>query len=88
VGEEGPGRPLPPLPRAPRPLGRRLEAALKERIAQAVNEAIAAAEQHGPPADETLVTDVFAHVPPQLREQLAQVLALEGRGVNEGAFPL
>jgi pyruvate dehydrogenase E1 component alpha subunit/2-oxoisovalerate dehydrogenase E1 component alpha subunit len=64
------------------------EAALKERIAQAVNEAIAAAEQHGPPADETLVTDVFAHVPPQLREQLASVLALEGRGVNEGAFPL
>jgi TPP-dependent pyruvate/acetoin dehydrogenase alpha subunit len=64
------------------------EAALKERIAQAVNAAIAAAEQHGPPADETLVTDVFAHVTPQLKEQIADVLALEGRGVNEGAFPL
>jgi pyruvate dehydrogenase E1 component alpha subunit len=64
------------------------EAALKERIAQAVNEAIAAAEQNGPPADETLVTDVFADVPEPLKEQLADVLALEGRGVNEGAFPL
>jgi pyruvate dehydrogenase E1 component alpha subunit len=64
------------------------EAALQERIARAVNEAIAAAEQNGPPADETLVTDVYADVPEQLAEQLADVLALEGRGVNEGAFPL
>ena len=64
------------------------EAAFKEQIAQRVNEAIAAAESHGPPADETLVTDVYAQVTPQLREQLAEVLALEGRGVNEGAFPL
>ncbi|MBM4059753.1 MAG: thiamine pyrophosphate-dependent dehydrogenase E1 component subunit alpha [Planctomycetes bacterium] len=64
------------------------EAALKEGIAQRVNDAIAAAEQHGPPADETLVTDVYAQVTPQLKEQLAEVLALGGRGVNEGAFPL
>ncbi|HZN37851.1 MAG TPA: thiamine pyrophosphate-dependent dehydrogenase E1 component subunit alpha [Planctomycetota bacterium] len=64
------------------------EAALKQRIALAVNEAIAAAEKNGPPADETLVTDVFAHVTPQLREQLGEVMALEGRAVNEGAFPL
>lgn len=64
------------------------EAAFKERIAQRVNDAIAAAEQHGPPADESLVTDVYAQVTPQLKEQLAEVLALEGRRVNEGAFPL
>ena len=64
------------------------EAAFKEDIAKRVNEAIAAAEANGPPADETLVTDVYADVPQQLREQLAEVLALEGRGVNEGAFPL
>jgi pyruvate dehydrogenase E1 component alpha subunit len=64
------------------------ETAFKEDIAQRVNDAIAAAEQNGPPADETLVTDVYAQVPPQLKEQLADVLALEGRGVNEGAFPL
>jgi len=64
------------------------EAAFKEDIAQRVNAAIAAAEQNGPPADETLVTDVYATVPEPLKEQLAEVLALEGRGVNQGAFPL
>jgi TPP-dependent pyruvate/acetoin dehydrogenase alpha subunit len=64
------------------------EAAFKEDIAQRVNDAIAAAEASGPPADETLITDVYADVTPQLREQLADVLALEGRSVNEGAFPL
>ena len=53
-----------------------------------VNDAIAATEGVGPPADETLVTDVYAQVTPQLKEQLAEVLALEGRRVNEGAFPL
>lgn len=64
------------------------EAAFKEDIAQRVNAAITAAEANGPPADETLVTDVFATVPEPLKEQLAEVLALEGRGVNQGAFPL
>jgi pyruvate dehydrogenase E1 component alpha subunit/2-oxoisovalerate dehydrogenase E1 component alpha subunit len=64
------------------------EAALKERIAKAVNDAIAAAEASGPPADETLITDVFAQPTAQMKAQLAEVLALEGRRVNEGAFPL
>ncbi len=64
------------------------EAAFKEDIAQRVNDAITAAEANGPPEDETLVTDVYAHVTDQQKEQLAEVLALEGRGVNEGAFPL
>lgn len=64
------------------------EVAFKEEIAARVNEAIAAAEANGPPDDETLITDVFADVPEPLKEQLRDVLALEGRGVNEGAFPL
>lgn len=64
------------------------EVTFKEGIAQRVNDAIAAAEKNGPPADETLITDVYAQVPQQLRDQLAEVLALEGRRVNEGAFPL
>ncbi len=53
-----------------------------------VHEAIAATAGVSPPADETLVTDAYAQVTPQLKEQLAEVLALEGRRVNEGAFPL
>jgi len=64
------------------------EAAFKDDIAQRVNDAISAAEANGPPEDETLVTDVYAHVTDQQKEQLAEVLALDGRGVNEGAFPL
>jgi pyruvate dehydrogenase E1 component alpha subunit/2-oxoisovalerate dehydrogenase E1 component alpha subunit len=64
------------------------EAAFKDDIAQRVNDAIAAAEKEGPPADETLVTDVYARVTEQQKQQLAEVLALEGRGVNTGAFPL
>jgi pyruvate dehydrogenase E1 component alpha subunit len=64
------------------------EVTFKEGIAQRVNDAIAAAEANGPPADESLVTDVFAQVPQQLKDQLAEVLALEGRAVNQGAFPL
>ncbi len=64
------------------------ETAFKDGIAQRVNDAIAAAEKNSPPTDESLVTDVYADVPPQLREQLAEVLALEGRSVNQGAFPL
>ena len=64
------------------------ETAFKEGIAQRVNDAITAAEANGPPADETLITDVYAKVTAQQKEQLAEVLAIEGRGVNEGAFPL
>ena len=64
------------------------ESAFKEDIAKRVNDAIAAAEKEAPPEDETLVTDVYARVTEQQKEQLAEVLALEGRGVNTGAFPL
>jgi hypothetical protein len=31
---------------------------------------------------------VYAQVPRQLKDQLAEVLAIEGRGVDAGAFPL
>ena len=64
------------------------EAAFKDDMAKRVNDAIAAAEKEAPPEDETLVTDVYARVTEQQKEQLAEVLALEGRGVNTGAFPL
>lgn len=64
------------------------EVAFKEDIAQRVNDAITAAEANGPPEDETLITDVYAQVTDQQKEQLAEVLAIEGRGINEGAFPL
>jgi pyruvate dehydrogenase E1 component alpha subunit len=64
------------------------EETFKEQIATAVNEAIAAAESNGPPADETLITDVYADVPQQLKHQLVDVLAVRGERKNEGAFPL
>jgi pyruvate dehydrogenase E1 component alpha subunit/2-oxoisovalerate dehydrogenase E1 component alpha subunit len=64
------------------------ETAFKDDIARRVNDAIAAAEKNAPPADESLITDVFAQPTPQLKEQLREVLALEGKRVNEGAFPL
>ncbi|MFK7739525.1 MAG: pyruvate dehydrogenase (acetyl-transferring) E1 component subunit alpha [Planctomycetota bacterium] len=64
------------------------EEAFKEDIAKRVNDAITEAESFEPPADETLVTDVYARVTDQQKEQLEDVLALEGRGVNTGAFPL
>lgn len=66
----------------------RKEAAFKDDIAQRVNDAIAAAEANGPPEDESLITDVYAQVTPQLKEMLREVMALDGRRVNEGAFPL
>jgi pyruvate dehydrogenase E1 component alpha subunit/2-oxoisovalerate dehydrogenase E1 component alpha subunit len=64
------------------------EQALKERIAAAVNAAIAEAERHPPPPAETLITDVFAEVPPQLRDQLDAALATGRQRGDEGHFPL
>jgi len=64
------------------------QATLQDHIATTVNEAITAAEASGPPADETLITDVFEAVTPQLQEQLDQALTTSGDGRNEGAFPL
>ncbi|MEO0481188.1 MAG: thiamine pyrophosphate-dependent enzyme [Planctomycetota bacterium] len=63
------------------------EEALKERIAAEVNEAIKSGEDAGPPAPETLITDVYNRPTAQLEEQLREVLGLEG-GQAEGEFPL
>ena len=50
------------------------EEALQDRIASEVNDAIRTAEAAGPPAPETLITDVYDEPTPQLREQLRDVL--------------
>lgn len=42
---------------------------LQDRIADEVNRAIKEAEDAGPPPRETLITDVFADVPPSLQRQ-------------------
>lgn len=57
---------------------------LNDTISKAVTEAEAA----GPPALETIFTDVYAKLPPHLEEQMKYALAL-GHGTRfEGAFPL
>lgn len=59
-------------------------AELNDEISRAVTEAEAA----GPPAIETLFTDVYASVPAHLQEQMKYALSL-GHGTKfEGAFPL
>jgi len=50
------------------------ETALQDRIAAEVNEAIREAEAAHPSDRESLVTDVFAEVTPQLAEQLREAL--------------
>src|SRR5262249_3436723 len=53
-----------------------------------ITAAIAAAEAMPPPGIETLFTDVYAHLPPHLAEQMKYAQAL-GLGTKfEGAFPL
>jgi pyruvate dehydrogenase E1 component alpha subunit/2-oxoisovalerate dehydrogenase E1 component alpha subunit len=64
------------------------ETELKERIAKAVNDAIAGAEKVQPPSSQTLITDVYAEPTPRMEQQLAEVLALGEQGDHEGAFPL
>lgn len=61
------------------------EAALAADAATRVNEAIAEAETHAPPADATLITDVFAQVTPQLRQQFAEMLAARTAADGAGA---
>ena len=63
------------------------ESALQDRIAAEVNQAIKDAEDAGPPANETLIQDVYDRPTQQLEEQLRDVLDLEG-GQAEGHFPL
>jgi len=53
-----------------------------------ISKAVAEAEAAGPPALETIFTDVYAKMPAHLEEQMKYALAL-GLGTKfEGAFPL
>ena len=53
-----------------------------------ISQSVTAAEAAGPPALETLFTDVYAAMPPHLEEQMKYALSL-GLGTKfEGAFPL
>jgi len=54
----------------------------------AIDAAITTAEAAGPPATDTLFTDVYAQLTPQLVEQREEVRREQGGGRNEGAFPL
>jgi len=57
---------------------------INDEISRAVTEA----ETLPPPALETLFTDVYAHMPPHIEEQMRYAAAL-GLGTRfEGAFPL
>src|SRR5690606_31079861 len=49
------------------------EERFKDEIAERVNQAIAKAEAAAPAAPETLITDVYATVTEQLREQFAEL---------------
>jgi TPP-dependent pyruvate/acetoin dehydrogenase alpha subunit len=64
------------------------EAALKEDIAKRVNTAIAEAEAAPPCAADTLITDVYAEVPPQLRDHFEAEIDGADDGSVEGHFPL
>ncbi len=50
--------------------------ALMDEIAAQVNEAIAKAEEYGPPGPETLITDVYEHPTAAQREQLDTLLRI------------
>ena len=61
------------------------DTALHEAIEAEVRAAIAAEESVAPPPLATLVEDVFAKVPPALREQLAELAALPARPPGHGS---
>ena len=62
-----------------------MRAVLHEAIEAEVRAAIAAEESVAPPPLATLVEDVFAKVPPALREQLAELAALPARPPGHGS---
>jgi pyruvate dehydrogenase E1 component subunit alpha len=65
-----------------------LETDFKEDIARRVNTAIAEAEAAPPCGPETLITDVYAEVPPRLREHFDLEIGGADDGSVEGHFPL
>ncbi|MCA8956848.1 MAG: 3-methyl-2-oxobutanoate dehydrogenase [Planctomycetes bacterium] len=64
------------------------EEAFKQDIADRVNAAIALAESAGPPAAESLITDVFADVPANLKRHYDDTIAGAGATEADGHFPL
>jgi TPP-dependent pyruvate/acetoin dehydrogenase alpha subunit len=68
------------------------EAAWREEITARIAEAVARAEEVGPPPLETLVEDVYADPPKHLRRQVVEALRVVAeRGeadAVEGKFPL
>jgi TPP-dependent pyruvate/acetoin dehydrogenase alpha subunit len=65
-------------------LGETIEAEVKSEVAAA----IAAAEKAPPPHTDTLFSDVYAELTPDLVEQRDLVRGETGERDNEGAFPL
>ena len=53
-----------------------------------ISKAVIGAEAAGPPALETIFTDVYAKMPPHLEEQMKYALALGLGAKFDGAFPL
>ena len=67
------------------------EKELAERLRAEINEAVARAEKQPAPSLETMFTDVYAKVPPHLRDQYEQLVRDEGTGHEadpDAAFPL
>ena len=64
------------------------ESELVARIAARVNEAIATTEPAPPPSPETLITDVYAEVPEQLRRSYERDIAGAVVPDADGHFPL
>jgi TPP-dependent pyruvate/acetoin dehydrogenase alpha subunit len=67
------------------------EKELSERLKAQINEAVARVEKSPPPGLDTMFSDVYAAVPPHLREQYEQLVRDEGTGHEpdpDAAFPL
>jgi pyruvate dehydrogenase E1 component alpha subunit len=67
------------------------EKELAERLKAEINDAVTAAESAPAPSLDTLFTDVYAKVPPHLREQYEHLVRTEGTGHEpdpDAAFPL
>jgi pyruvate dehydrogenase E1 component alpha subunit/2-oxoisovalerate dehydrogenase E1 component alpha subunit len=63
-------------------------AAWTAEINDEISRAVTEAEALPPPALETLFTDVYAHMPPHIAEQMKYATALGLGTTSEGAFPL
>jgi pyruvate dehydrogenase E1 component alpha subunit len=64
------------------------EARWQQEIGEEISAAVQRAEAQGPPAIETMFTDVYAEMPPALAEQMRHAVAMGEGQKFEGAFPL